>query len=167
MRRILLTAVALIAVACSPSEAARPSWPPDPQRVEVVLDEYRFDFAPDISAGRVVFEVRNSGDLVHELQFFELPDDFPPIDEQIRGSERRVLAATGGVPSRQPGGSGSFAVDLVAGQRYALVCLLQDEDGSHGAKGMNAEFTAADPSGEQGVERPNLDEVVPEAEAGR
>lgn len=122
---------------------SRPDWPPSPAVVDVRMSEYAFSYPPAIPAGRVVFRARNSGSLDHELQLFPLADDIPPINDQLRGSQRRVLNAVAGVPRRDPGESGLFSVELVAGQRYALICFLVDGGKPHATEGMNAEFRPA------------------------
>lgn len=87
------------------------------------MSEYRFDHPTGIPAGRVVFAVTNGGTVAHELRLRPLPEDMPPIEEQLRGSDRRILTSFAGVPSLEPGQSASFAVDLVPGRRYALPVL--------------------------------------------
>lgn len=102
--------------------------------------EFAFSPLPPVTAGRVVFRVRNMGRLRHELQLFPLTDDIPPIDQQLRGTERRILNPLGGVPGRDPAQTGTFSVELRSGQRYALICFLGDAGKSHATMGMNAEF---------------------------
>lgn len=135
---LLLVAVFLGGCAGSSRPAVLPASPPV---VLVTMDEYRFDYEPAIPPGRVVFRVHNADDIPHRLSLLSLPEDLPPIEDQLRGSERRVLTPFAGVHTRLPGESGAFAVDLEAGRRYALVCFLQDPDGtSHALKGMASEF---------------------------
>lgn len=108
------------------------------------MREYRFDYDDAIPAGRVVFRIQNEGEVEHRLTLVPLPEDLPPIDEQIRGSVRQGVTPFAGVSERLPGGEGLFAVDLVAGQRYGMVCFVTDADGqSHAVKGMTSEFRAA------------------------
>jgi hypothetical protein len=105
------------------------------------MQEYRFAYDAVIAPGRVVFDVRNDGRLQHRLALLPLPDDLPPIDVQVHGSQHRVVSPYAGVPDRRPGQRGVFAADLVAGRRYGLVCFLVDADGAtHAFKGMTAEF---------------------------
>jgi len=130
--------------ACQPSVSRPPApLPPAPAVVEVTMREFRFDHQRDVPAGRVVFQLRNDGRLEHELTLLPLAEDVPPISEQVSGSQRRQLAPFAGVYPRQPGTTDTFAVDLVAGRRYALLCYLRDSDGtSHARKGMASEFRA-------------------------
>lgn len=106
------------------------------------MAEYRFDYDPAaIPAGRVVFRARNVGGEPHNLIMIPLAEDVPPIDVQLRGSERRLVEPFAGFYDRPPGDTGSFAVDLVAGQRYAMICTLPaSDDEPHWKKGMVTEF---------------------------
>ena len=114
--------------------------PPQPGLVKVAMKEYRFDFDPHVPAGRVVFQVDNVGAIEHALTLIQIPDDYPPLDEQLHSTERRGAATIGRVPARPPGGGSRFAVDLAPG-RYGFVCFVADADGViHALKGMNAEF---------------------------
>lgn len=109
--------------------------------VVVTMREYRFDYNRTIPSGRVVFRFLNQGQVPHRPALVPLPEDLPPIDQQLRGSKRRAVSPLGGVFDRRPGTIGTFAVDLVAGRRYALICYARDPDGSsHAVKGMNSEF---------------------------
>lgn len=124
-------------------QASRAPLPRPAPVVKITMREYRFDYDPDIPSGRVVFRLVNKGRVSHRPSLLPLPENVPPIDEQLRGSKRRGISAFAGVPDRRPGAIGTFAVDLVAGRRYALVCYARDRDGSvHALKGMNSEFRA-------------------------
>lgn len=135
---------AVMATSCSaPSEPTIP-LPAGAPTVVVTMDEYRFDYDPEVPAGRVVFRFDNVGQLPHRATMLPLPDDLPPIDEQLRGTERQVINPFAGIPDRPPGASGTFAVDLLPGVRYAIICFVEDPDGqSHAQKGMASEFRAA------------------------
>jgi hypothetical protein len=105
--------------------------------------DYRFDYDPEIPSGRVVFQILNAGDVPHQLTLFPLPEDLPPIDEQLRGSQRRFLEPFASIYRRAPGERGTFAVDLEPDRRYAMVCYLEADDGEpHWMKGMVSEFRA-------------------------
>jgi len=109
--------------------------------VIVAMRDHRFEFDPVIPAGRVVFRMDNAGQAPHRLTLFPLPEDLPPIDVQLRGDQRRLLKPFAGIYDRPPGDTGTFAVDLAPGQRYAMICSLRDEDGQpHYLKGMASEF---------------------------
>ncbi len=111
--------------------------------VVVTMKEYRLDYERPVPGGRVVFRVVNAGRYVHRLSMLPLPEDFPPIDQQLRGRQRRVVAPLAGVPGLRPGSSDSFAVDLVPGQRYGVVDLSGNPNGqSNALLGMASEFRA-------------------------
>lgn len=143
--------LALVAAACSGEGVPRggPPLPPRPASVGVTMSEYRFDVDATIPAGRVVFRVRNAGRLDHHLSLFPLAEEVPPLDVQLHGPQRRVLTPFGAMPVLRPGQSGSLAVDLVPGRRYALICFLRDPGGGevHALKGMHAEFRASQAGG--------------------
>lgn len=128
---------ALLTGAC----AARSGAPlPEPAHaVDIGMREYRFDYRR-VPAGRVVFHVSNNGRRYHRLSLLPLPPDLPPLVEQLRGKERRVLSTLAAVPDIRPGGEGTFAVDLPPG-RYGVVCFILERDGtSHALEGMASEF---------------------------
>lgn len=143
MRRAATAAFALslATAACVVGDrsAAEP-LPPSPPRVGISLLDHRFELDGDVPAGRVIVEVANRGTTTHALDLIELADDLPPLDQQLRGSERRGVPTVARVPGRSPGQSTRFAVDLAPG-RYGLVCFVPDADGlTHAQKGMNLEF---------------------------
>ncbi len=141
LRRTVLLVVVI--AACQSPEASSVPLPSAPPEVLVVMDEYRYQFEQSVPSGRVVFRFRNVGNTEHRPVLLPLSDDLPPIQEQLRGDVRATAAPFAGVPPRQPGESGTFAVDLVPGQRYALVCFARDaEDQSHALLGMATEFRA-------------------------
>lgn len=115
--------------------------PKGPVVVDVTLSEYRFGFTKPTLIGRTEFRFVNEGRKEHRPSLIPLSEDFPPIDEQVRGHERRVITPVAGVVTRPPGTQGGFAVDLEPDRRYAFVCFVRDEDGrSHAVEGMTAEF---------------------------
>lgn len=129
-----------------PSSPILPKLPPEPHVVTVGMVEYRLSYNPAIPSGRVVFRIANHGRLPHSLWVIPLPSDMPPINVQLHGSTRRLISPFAGVPVLAPGQSGTFAVDLVAGQRYGVVCFDQAPDGqSEALKGMASEFRATAP----------------------
>lgn len=145
MRRFLALALLSPTLACGASADAPgidgAPLPEVPPVVDVVMREFGFELPGEVPAGRVVFNVHNAGTEKHTLDVIPLSEDVPPIDVQLQGSERRAVSKVAGVSMRDPEQSGTFAVDLERGQRYAVLCLLRDADGtSHAVKGMAAEF---------------------------
>jgi uncharacterized cupredoxin-like copper-binding protein len=136
-----LAAVVLVGflTACAaPSPDAR--LPPAPPEVEVTMAEYQFGHAAIVPRGRVVFRVRNEGELEHAITLVALTEDMPPIAEQLRGDERRGVPSVARLTDRAPGESGFFAADLAPG-RYGLLCFVLGSDRkSHAVKGMASEF---------------------------
>lgn len=138
----MVAAVLLLPTACdSPTPAAREKpLPPPPQVVPLSLQDYRFDYEPPVSQGRVVFRVHNAGSQAHEVVLVPLPDDFPPIDKQLRSEKRQGAATIVDLPTQPPGATTTFAVDLAPG-RYAMVCFREGADKEiHALKGMTSEF---------------------------
>ena len=104
------------------------------------MREYGFEYRADFRAGRTVVRARNQGKLLHQLVLIYLPPDVPPLGEQLRSEERRVVPTVVNLAARPPGRSGTFAVDLDPG-RYGFVCFVEDPDGrQHAQKGMSSEF---------------------------
>jgi len=111
--------------------------------VNVSMTEYGFHYNGVIPRGRVVFNVTNAGHEDHKLTLVYLPDDVPPIMEQLHGDERRVVDPLAGTVQRPPGSRDSFAVDLSQG-RWAFICFLLKPDGrTHAELGMASEFRVA------------------------
>lgn len=133
----------IVAGGCGATESSGAPLPPGPTVIPVKLKEYSFDYRQPVPAGRAVFELLNTGTVRHQLRVFLLPEDVPPIDEQLRGSERRIVEPIASVPNLAPGETASVAVDLFPGQRYALLCFIREADGMvHAQKGMASEFRA-------------------------
>jgi hypothetical protein len=104
------------------------------------MNEYSFQHPAELAPGRVVFRIHNAGSAPHSMVLVELPEDVPPIDEQLRSDTRRAVATLAQLPERAPGSRDTLAVDLVPG-RYGMVCFVRDADGvSHASKGMSSEF---------------------------
>lgn len=138
----VLAVIGLSVGSCSPvgSPESGAGLPPRPLTFDVVMRDYAFDHAATVDAGRVVFRVQNAGTVSHEMVLVALPEDFPPIDEQLRGDVRRPLGIVNHLANRSPGTSDIFAADLFPG-RYAMICFRADADGApHFAKGMDSEF---------------------------
>ena len=52
------------------------------------------------------------GDDDHRLALIPLPDDFPPIHEQVRSREHGFVRELAAIPDTPPGAEAAFAVDL-------------------------------------------------------
>lgn len=148
-KRRFAVSIASIALAgsvmsCSESEREGAPLPVGPPVVTVTMREYRFDYSTPVPSGRVVFRFVNEGRIVHQPDMIPLSEDLPPIDEQLRGDVRTAVTQFAGIPPRNPGEVGTYAVDLVPGQRYAIICFARDpdDDESHALQGMNTEFRA-------------------------
>lgn len=112
------------------------------------MADYLFDYDSRVPAGRVVFRLKNTGATPHHVVLVPLPEDLPPIEQQLGGSQRRFLERFAGIFDRPPGDTGTFAVDLVPGRRYAMVCSIVAEDGEpHWRKGMVTEFRPSESGG--------------------
>lgn len=107
------------------------------------MADYRFHYGEAIAAGRVLFRVINTGSADHSLSLLPLTEDIPPIDEQLRGTERRAIVPLAAIKARPPGTATTVAVDLAPGVRYAMVCFVDDAEGSHALRGMSSEFRTA------------------------
>lgn len=130
------TGIVFFAGSCTPEIPL----PPTSQTVEVRMDEYAFNVDKEIEGGRVVFETANVGKEDHEIVVSPLPEDFPPLLEQLRSDTRRTTETLYILPLQEPGEKGAFALDLKPG-RYGFICFLTTEDErSHALEGMATEF---------------------------
>lgn len=129
--------------ACSRSSRAGSPMPTPPSEVTVTMREYAFEVDGRLGAGRVVFRVANGGREPHMPVLVALDDTLPPIAEDVKSPEPHPLRPLAGVNPRGPGRTGTFAVDLDAGRRYALICEASTADGTpHAQKGMTWEMRA-------------------------
>lgn len=127
---------------CSSHAASVAPLPPPPQIVDVTISEYHFAYPPAVHAGRTVFVGRNVGRVAHTLRLFPVDDSTPPVDAQLHGTKRLFARPFGGTRV-QPGSSGTFAVNLLPGQRYFMVDLDRDPAGdTYALKGLDSEFRA-------------------------
>lgn len=144
-----MVALAAGLVSCSADSTAttRPVAPTAVPVINVTMSDHRFVLDRNPPPGRVVFRIRNAGEAPHHLIMFPMPEDLPPIAEQLGGFQRRYVEPFAGIYDRAPGDIGTFAVDLVAGRRYAMVCSVMAADGEpHWKKGMATEFRSTTPS---------------------
>jgi hypothetical protein len=108
------------------------------------MREFRYEpSAVSVPSGRVVFQLANRGQQGHQPTLITVPDDVPPILEQLRGSTRRSIDVLVNNPGLRPGVTGAIAVDLKPGVRYAFVCFAETQDAKlHSILGMAWEFRA-------------------------
>lgn len=138
-RAAVIPALALLA-ACQNADRVLPAPPPV---VDVSMVEHAFRYEGRIPSGQVVFRVRNDGKVIHRFSLVPLPDDFPPLDEQLKGDERRSTTTVARTSPLRRGEQANIAVELAAGQRYGVVCFIVDRNQvPHGRLGMNFEFRA-------------------------
>lgn len=139
----MVSAAAVVVAACSADGSGRPVPRIPHAVVDVTMREYGFDYKQPVPDGRVVFRVVNNGTQIHRLTMIELPEELPPIGEQLRGRRRRNVSPFAGLPGMRPGERNSFAVDLVRGRRYGMIDPTGDSGGrSNALLGLNTEFRA-------------------------
>lgn len=142
---VWIAAVVLLE-ACDGGTSYRPPALPPPPSVELLMKEFSYTpSAKEIVAGRTIFKLANRGKQYHQPTLLILPEDLPPILQQIRGSTRRVVDPLVNNSGLAPGVTGTIAVDLRPGQRYAFVCYAKTPDGQdHAQLGMVWEFRAGE-----------------------
>lgn len=141
LRTVLLSLAVLITVLTSSCQGRYEALPSRVTVAEVTMYEFQFHHDTVAAAGRHVFEVHNAGTLAHEMVLLSVPNDFPvSIDAQARSGTPAAFPTIAFLPPRDPGESGTFAVDLAPG-RYALICFLKAPDQErHVLKGMSSEL---------------------------
>lgn len=136
---LLLGAASVIGAGCSSGAPERPLFV-GAKTVLVRMSEYRFEYDPQVPAGRVKFLFVNSGKTVHAPVLQPLGDDVPPIGVQLGGSNRIAVEPFASVLPRGPGDTGAIVVDLAKDRRYAFICTSADGGPSHASRGMSSEF---------------------------
>lgn len=136
------------------STASGAPLPRAPNVVDVRMTEYRFDYPPVVPSGRVLFRITNAGKELHDLIMVPLPEEDPPLAAMLADNMRQVLTPYAGIRDQVRGAGATFAVDLVAGRRYAMLCVLADAQGrSHSVLGMASEFRPVAPAEAVGSRR--------------
>jgi hypothetical protein len=143
-RRVGAAVALVLAAGALGSCGGGPPVPRIPQAVvDLTITEYHFGYRQPVPAGRVVFRVVNAGRQVHRVAMLELPRDFPPLEQQLRGTTRRSVVPFAGIGGLEPGASNTFAVDLAAGRRYAFIDTGPGPGGESSALlGLASEFSA-------------------------
>lgn len=139
---VVVVAVGLVASACTSSQQALPV-PPSAPAIHVSLEDRNLVFDTPVPAGRVVFHVRNAGTHPHRFALVPLPDDAPPLEQDLHDDVERPVRRVARIPTLQPGETGMFAVDLIPGQRYGMLDYSTTPDGvQHMMVGVAGEFRA-------------------------
>jgi len=131
----LLSFVSLTGVACDDSSSSD-----DPQKLSATLTEYSITLgASTVPAGKVEFDVKNSGQITHELVV--LKTDFTaatlPLDADGAADEEAAgVSSPGEVEGIAPGATKTLTVTLTAGH-YLIICNL----GDHFSQGMVTDLT--------------------------
>lgn len=111
--------------------------------VEVAVGDQDLSVEGPVPAGRVVFNVRNTGENTHRMVLFPLADDRPPIHDDIADDVERPMQVMAGVPPLAPGETTAFAVDLGDERRYGMVDTIEVADGrQYMDLGVATEFRA-------------------------
>jgi hypothetical protein len=127
-----LTVVVAVEVGWPESSSAPVALPSNPPQISVTFDEDGINASQPVPPGRVVVKVVNRGDDAHGLTMVPLGDDEPPIGELLTNDRTEVRAPFVGIPALDPGETARFAVDLAAGQRYALYDATPKPDDPQG-----------------------------------
>jgi uncharacterized cupredoxin-like copper-binding protein len=117
--------------ASAPATAAAPALP---HAVGISLREFAVDKAASTAAaGRVTFEVRNTGAAKHE---FVVLKTSKPAGSLLKGAEADEAGNVGEIGNVSPGQSKKLTLNLQAGH-YALICNLP----GHYKAGQHTDFT--------------------------
>lgn len=113
--------------------------------VDLVLDDYVFNFDKPLTAGRHTIRVTNPAAQDHEIQLIQLHAGKTLADMQrwvANMSGPPPGRAVGGIASMKPGATNYFEVDLTPGE-YVAICFVPDKsDGKpHFTHGMARQFT--------------------------
>ncbi len=144
---LCLAMVELVAIAAkldNTSTASKPAAPATPTaaapapaaaaRIGVTLKEYSVAPSPAVGkAGRVTFNVRNSGAIPHE---FVVLRTAKPAGSLLKGAEADEAGNVGEIGDLQPGQAKTLSLPLKPGH-YALICNLP----GHYKAGQHADFT--------------------------
>lgn len=137
---LITSAIAAVLASCTNARSGAP-LPGAPTVMDVRMTEYQFEYSTVVPSGRVLFRVTNTGNELHNLVMVPLADDDPPINAMLADEVRQVLTPFAGIRDQLPGAEATFAVDLVEGRRYAMLCVLADaQERSHAVLGQASEF---------------------------
>ncbi len=131
-RRALLGALAVILV---PIAAVSTAVAASSKTVKVTESEFKVSPSPkSVSAGKVTFKVKNSGDVEHELVILKTPT----AASKLKVSNGRVSdkGSVGEIEDIASGSTKSKSVNLKKGH-YVLLCNIP----GHYGQGMRADLT--------------------------
>jgi uncharacterized cupredoxin-like copper-binding protein len=121
------------AAPAAPAVAAAPVVPATPGRIGVSLKEFKVNpSATQAPAGRVTFNVRNTGTVPHEMVVLRTDKPAASLLNGARADEAGNVGETGDLA---PGATKSFSAGLKAGH-YALICNLP----GHYSAGQHIDF---------------------------
>ena len=150
----LVAAIALIATACSTSQAAQESdstavaKATAPNVVVVKTSDYAFDAPDTVRAGLTTLRlVTNPGQEMHQVGLIRLDSGKTPADlfnaMKSPGPMPKWAVEVAGVNPPAPGQTAEATLNLAAGN-YLLVCFVPSPDGvPHVAKGMSRPLVVA------------------------
>ena len=115
--------------------------------VDLVLQDYVFNFDKPLTPGRHTIKVTNPAAQDHEIQLIQLDSGKTLADMQqwmAKMSGPAPGRAVGGIASMKPGATNYFEVDLTPGE-YVAICFVPDKnDGKpHFMHGMARQFTVS------------------------
>jgi uncharacterized cupredoxin-like copper-binding protein len=130
---IIPVGLLLTLAACSSTPAASAS----PTTITGTLTEFKIALsATSAPAGKVIFNVTNSGTIVHEFVILKtdtLAKDLPLSGDSV---DEGAFNAIGEVEETDPSKSGTFTATLAPGH-YAIICNIP----THVSQGMVTDFT--------------------------
>lgn len=145
--RLAVSVVALAVAGCSLAQSEAVPVPDPVPTVDIRVADDDLTIDGPVPAGHVVSHVHNTGSHPHRLAVFRVENDAPSIHEEIADDEERPVRILARVTDLEPGATGKFALDVAAGQRYAMVDLSTGPDGTRNlTRGVAGEFTAQPPA---------------------
>ena len=131
---------------------ARSEIPGRYNEVEIVGNDYAFTAPASVPAGRTTFRFTNNGKVRHELNISRLKPgvSMDQLLAAVRADQavRSLIDGPVGVLFAQPGetSNSSLSVDLLKGQKYAVICIFRDSAGAkhHYDLGMQSVIDVGD-----------------------
>lgn len=146
--RLSLTALAVIAIGCTPAEETAPALVA-PQQARFIASEFAFSGPDSLAPGITTFRLENEGEQAHHFMLAKLEegrtmDDVMAMMEAGEPGVPEWLSFRGAAGAIETGGSTGTTIDLVEGN-YVAICFIPDPaDGvPHLVKGMTKEITVS------------------------